>query len=66
VNLDLRIIEDVFGGCLIVGPRCDRDKPGQRSLLAPLTPFGAGRYTRKEAERVLQRMQQLEAMSLLA
>ena len=62
---ELRIVETMSGGCVIVGLKCDRDRPGQWSYVGPVDPFNPF-MTRGRAEKELEHMQQLESMSLLA
>lgn len=65
MNIDLHIIETMGGGCIIAGPLFGDDPPGMRRYMGPVDPFNPF-MTRKRAEKVLERMQQLESASLLA
>jgi hypothetical protein len=62
---DLRIIESIMGECVIVGPQCDRDLPGQRSYLGVTNPFWPW-LAKPAAQAMLEQMRTLEEISLVA
>ena len=62
---DLHIVESMTGACVIIGPQCDQDLPGERSYLGVRNPWWAW-MKRPIAEAVLEHMQMLEDISLIA
>ena len=62
MRTDLRVIEIYSGDCWVIGPETNRDT---WPLRAPIWPSW-GSATRHQAEKMVERMQQLESASLLA